>query len=156
MCWLGENLPHAQTGFTRQGASLQYNYQQRRTALRQSWFPADQESLDQLQRETSLVLRFVIGHSKLYSAEQDLSAEAKRHGGFLRLPMQACVRYLRPEARSPNVSCTGHPQSDNDNEQNCTHRKVVLDIKRCLTGGLWQPHNKDAELPSHCSRCMGR
>lgn len=87
---------NAQTGFTRPGASLQYNYQQRRTALRQSWFPADQESLDQLQRETSFVLRFVIGHSKLYSAEQELSSEARRHGGFLRLPMQACTCYLTP------------------------------------------------------------
>ena len=90
------SAPHAQTGFTRPGASLQYNYQQRRTALRQSWFPADQDSLDQLQRDTSFVLRFVIGHSKLYSAEQELSAEARRHGGFLRLPMQACTRYLTP------------------------------------------------------------
>ncbi|CAK0762726.1 hypothetical protein CVIRNUC_002986 [Coccomyxa viridis] len=39
-------------------------------------------------RETSLVLRFVIGHSKVYSAESAIEAEVKLHGGFLRLPIQ--------------------------------------------------------------------
>lgn len=77
-----------QTGFPRPGASQQYDYQKRRTALRESWFPADASSLDQLQRETSLVLRFVIGHSRLYSAERAVEAEDKLHGGFLRLPIQ--------------------------------------------------------------------
>ena len=79
-----------QTGFSRPGASQQYDYQKRRIALRESWFPADTSSLDQLQREASLVLRFVIGHSKLYSAESAVEAEDRLHGGFLRLPIQVC------------------------------------------------------------------
>lgn len=77
-----------QTGFARAGASSQYDYQQRRTALRETWFPADQESLDRVQKETSVVLRFVIGHSKEYKAEREINAEQSKHGGFLRLPIQ--------------------------------------------------------------------
>jgi hypothetical protein len=77
-----------QTGFARAGASSQYDYQQRRTALRETWFPADQESLDRVQKETSVVLRFVIGHSKDYKAEREINAEQSKHGGFLRLPIQ--------------------------------------------------------------------
>lgn len=79
-----------QTGFTRPGASLQYDYEKRRAALRASWFPADQSSLDRIQKESSVVLRFVIGHSKLYSAEHAIEAEDRQHGGFLRLPIQVC------------------------------------------------------------------
>ncbi|KAK9828752.1 hypothetical protein WJX72_001925 [[Myrmecia] bisecta] len=77
-----------QTGFSPAGTDGQYNYQQRRAALRQTWFPASQRALDRFEADSSIVIRFVIGHSDNAAMEADIMKEERLYGGFWRLPLQ--------------------------------------------------------------------
>jgi len=77
-----------QTGFTGDRSNPKYDYTLRRQALRQTWFPPDQEAVDKLECRQGIVMRFVIGHSADPKAEAEIAAEEKKYGGFLRLPLQ--------------------------------------------------------------------
>lgn len=77
-----------QTGFIRAGASPQYDYVLRRVALRSSWFPNSRNALDEMYRTRGIVVRFIIGHTKLAADEAALGAEEREFGGFLRLPIE--------------------------------------------------------------------
>ena len=88
-----DHLLVSQTGFTRAGASPQYDYGLRREALRTSWFPNSRNALEELYRTRGVVVRFIIGHTKLAADEAALAAEEREFGGFLRLPIE--VRPIR-------------------------------------------------------------
>lgn len=78
-----------QTGFTSPGTHmLKYDYRLRRKALRETWFPSNQEKLDEMERKLGIYMRFVIGHSKDPRAEAEIAEEEEKYGGFLRLPME--------------------------------------------------------------------
>lgn len=74
------------TGFTTNHKDPKYNYENRRTALRQTWFPASQQEADRLETE-GVVIRFVVGHAKDELAEAAMQAEQRANGCFLRLPI---------------------------------------------------------------------
>lgn len=76
-----------QTGFTT-STEAKYNYQARRAALRDTWFPDSQESLERLETETNMVMRFIIGQTQNDAQEAELMQESSKHGGFLRLDLQ--------------------------------------------------------------------
>lgn len=80
-CFVG-----VQTGFPKPNAKHKYDYQSRRTALRNTWFP-DQKERERLETEHQIVVRFVIGHSLVPEDEARLEAEANRHQDMLRLPI---------------------------------------------------------------------
>lgn len=86
--------PCMQTGFTKAGASPQYDYGLRRVALRSSWFPNTRSALEELLQKRGVVVRFIIGHTKIAADEKALAAEEREYGGFLRLPIQ--VRHGTP------------------------------------------------------------
>ena len=77
-----------QTGFTTDHSNPKYDYTLRRQALRNTWFPTSQAALDKLEASSGIVLRFVIGHTTHAKAEAEVASEEKKHGGFLRLPIQ--------------------------------------------------------------------
>ncbi len=115
-----------QTGFPKAGASPQYNYALRRTALRSSWFPSSKSALDDLHKKQGVVVRFIIGHTSNRLDEAALAAEDREFGGFLRLPIEVCV--------ATNIHAPSHLQS--------------CKILSCGTpaGGVHEPAKQDCEL----------
>ncbi|DBA81436.1 TPA: hypothetical protein ACH3X1_007222 [Trebouxia sp. C0004] len=76
-----------QTGFTI-STEAKYNYKARRAALRATWFPDSQEGLDRLERDTNMLIRFIIGRTSNDTKEAELMTESNEHGGFLRLDLE--------------------------------------------------------------------
>jgi len=80
-CFVG-----VQTGFPKPNANHKYDYQSRRSALRNTWFP-DERERERLESEHQIVVRFVIGHSQVPEDEARLEEEANRHRDMMRLPI---------------------------------------------------------------------
>lgn len=68
-----------QTGFESTG---------RRQALRKTWFPSDQGSLQRLEESTGLVFRFVIGRTSNKSKMSELKKEVAEYDDFLLLDIE--------------------------------------------------------------------
>ena len=86
--------PALQTAFTTDHSNPQYNYEDRREALRLAWVPGTQAERDALLRRHNIVVEFVIGHSSDPQAEALVNEEEARFGGFLRLGMQVWLERL--------------------------------------------------------------
>lgn len=63
-------------------------YHARRVALRNSWFPNSEEGIRQLQVQTGVVVRFVMGFSLIEEENMKVAEEEKMFGNMIRLDVR--------------------------------------------------------------------
>eukprot|EP01025_Chloroclados_australasicus_P015974 TRINITY_DN1779_c0_g3_i1.p1 TRINITY_DN1779_c0_g3~~TRINITY_DN1779_c0_g3_i1.p1 ORF type:complete len:500 (-),score=47.29 TRINITY_DN1779_c0_g3_i1:810-2114(-) len=74
------------TGFNIKGTDdPKYDYVKRRIAMRDTWFPENQNVIDDLEREQNYVIRYVIGHINNQTLEDQIAYEHEKYGGFMRI-----------------------------------------------------------------------
>lgn len=66
---------------------LRYDYRRRRAALRETWFPDSRAKRERLEKESGIIVRFVVGHSSDPIEEAKLADEERNFGDFLRVPL---------------------------------------------------------------------
>ncbi|CAI5950064.1 unnamed protein product, partial [Closterium sp. NIES-64] len=67
------------------GVFTDFSSRERRSLLRDTWFPATPEEHARLEAEAGLVFRFIIGHGTSAEEEEQLQVENSTHGDLLRI-----------------------------------------------------------------------
>eukprot|EP00210_Caulerpa_lentillifera_P004025 g3840.t1 len=67
--------------------NARYDYRRRRMAVRETWFPNSREERERIEKESGIVIRFIVGHSSDPKEEEKLAEEERTYGDFLRVPL---------------------------------------------------------------------
>jgi hypothetical protein len=86
-----------QTGFETDPDDESGNYAKRRQVIRETWMPS--KKYQKHYRKAGIVTKFVIGHSKDLSREQELQKEVEKYDDFMRIPTTESYANLAVKSR---------------------------------------------------------